>query len=146
MVKIQRIILVISSVAMGLGLVTLLMIPTHQAQAQTPVPTGTPIAPGIITNTGDLTGLVTIPGPIALPTVTYTLEYSPLWDIDTLTTFYQVIVTMPTFPVIQTFLKIFAAIAAVIIGFKVIRMILGAQTNEDTGKRVYQVGRRKFEI
>jgi len=149
MVKIKsRLIALLLPTLLGLGLLLLVLVsPAGQAQAQTAVPTGTPIAPGIITNTGDLTGLVTIPGPMTIPTITYTLDYSVLWDIDTLSTFYQVIITMPTFGVLQTFFKIFGAIVAVLAGIRIVQWILGTrQTDPETGRTFVKVGKREIEI
>lgn len=143
----EKIVCLFSPLLLGLGLVLLSMITLDQAQAQTPVPTGTPIAPDIITNTGTLTGLVDIPGPLAIPTITYTIDYSPFWDIDTLGTMFSIVQTIPTFGPIQTFIKIFVPIISILIGIKIVQRILGVVSiDKETGSKYVQVGKRKIEL
>lgn len=78
----------------------------------------TPIATAIFTNTGELTSFVEIPPPWPLPEITHTLNFAPLWDIESINRAISIIQTFFLFDNVAKFFKIFVPFSGFVIALK----------------------------
>lgn len=113
---------------LSVAVLLVLFVPRVVALADEPQPFTPPI-----TTTVPLT--VPLPSPLPIPDVgNIGLDFYFFWDVGNWTDLFSVAVTVPTFPLVESFMVVLAFMGGIFLAVRLIRGVLGNQATEQSAR------------